>query len=384
MSKNKYPLTGITVLDMTNVLSGPFATQILADMGAEVIKVEKPKGDDSRSFGPFINGKSSYFISLNRGKKSIVLDLQSKKEKGYFNKLLSKSDVLIDNFKPGTLEKYGFSAAFLKRKYPRLIQTKISGFGETGPMKKFPAYDIIVQAMGGIMSITGKNKNQFNRVGSSIGDIVAGLYAVIGILIQLINRNKTNKGSRLDLSMLDCQVAILENAISRFSVEGKIPEPLGTDHPSISPFGAFKTSDSLIVIAVGNDKMFQRFCDVVGDNNLALNEHFKTNALRNKNLNLLKKKIEFNLKGKSTQFWLKKFKENNIPSSKINNIKDLLESKQIKDRGMIFNYKDKSIKRLMISGNPLKFSFFKRKLENMKSSELNEDRKHILKFFKLI
>ena len=384
MSKNKYPLTGITVLDMTNVLSGPFATQILADMGAEVIKVEKPKGDDSRSFGPFINGKSSYFISLNRGKKSIVLDLQSKKEKGYFNKLLSKADVLIDNFKPGTLEKYGFSAAFLKRKYPRLIQTKISGFGETGPMKKFPAYDIIVQAMGGIMSITGKNKNQFNRVGSSIGDIVAGLYAVIGILIQLINRNKTNKGSRLDLSMLDCQVAILENAISRFSVEGKIPEPLGTDHPSISPFGAFKTSDSLIVIAVGNDKMFQRFCDVVGDNNLALNEHFKTNALRNKNLNLLKKKIEFNLKGKSTQFWLKKFKENNIPSSKINNIKDLFESKQIKDRGMIFNYKDKSIKRLMISGNPLKFSFFKRKLENMKSSELNEDRKHILKFFKLI
>ena len=384
MQKNNYPLTGIIVLDMTNVLSGPFATQILADMGAEVIKIEKPDGDDSRSFGPFVNGKSSYFISLNRGKKSIVLDLKSKKEKGYFNKLLSKADILIDNFKPGTLEKYGFSKTFLKQKYPRLIQTKISGFGETGPMKKFPAYDMIVQAMGGIMSITGKNKNQFSRVGSSIGDIVAGLYAVIGILIQLINRNKTNEGSRLDLSMLDCQVAILENAISRFSVEKKIPEPLGTDHPSISPFGAFKTSDSLIVIAVGNDKMFQNFCNVVGDSNLAFNEHYKTNFLRNKNLNPLRKKIEFHLKKKSTQFWLKKFKKNNIPSSKINNIKDLFESKQIKNRGMIFNYKDESIKKLMISGNPLKFSFFKNKLEDMKSPELNEDRNYILKFFNLI
>ena len=195
---------------------------------------------------------------------------------------------------------------------------------------------------------------------------------------------KTNEGSRLDLSMLDCQVAILENAISRFSVEKKIPEPLGTDHPSISPFGAFKTSDSLIVIAVGNDKMFQNFCNVVGDSNLAFNEHYKTNFLRNKNLNSLRKKIEFHLKNKSTQFWLKKFKKNNIPSSKINNIKDLFESKQIKNRGMIFNYKDESIKKLMISGNPLKFSFFKNKLEDMKSPELNEDRNYILKFFNLI
>ena len=220
MTKNKLPLSGIVILDLTNVLSGPFATQILSDMGAEVIKVEKPNGDDSRNFGPFVKGKSSYFISLNRGKKSIVLDLNNKKEKMFFKKLLSQSDVLIDNFKPGTLEKFGFSSKYLSRQYPKLIQAKISGFGETGPMKFFPAYDMIVQAMGGIMSITG-NKDKVCRVGSSIGDITAGLYAVIGILLQLINRNKTKLGSRLDLSMLDCQVAILENAISRYSVEKK-------------------------------------------------------------------------------------------------------------------------------------------------------------------
>ena len=298
MAKNTLPLSGIIVLDLTNVLSGPFATQILSDMGAEVIKVEKPSGDDSRNYGPFVKGKSSYFISLNRGKKSIVLDLKNKQEKTYFKKILSQSDVLIDNFKPGTVEKFGFSSKYLSKKYPKLIQAKISGFGETGRMNSFPAYDMIVQAMGGIMSITGNNKNELCRVGSSIGDITAGLYAVIGILLQLINRNKTKLGSRLDLSMLDCQVAILENAISRYSVEKKTPKPLGTDHPSITPFGAFKTLDGLIVIAIGNDKMFSKFCEVIGDKKLAKDKLFIDNNLRNKNLNLLRKKIEINLKKK--------------------------------------------------------------------------------------
>ena len=292
MTINKLPLSGIVVLDLTNVLSGPFATQILSEMGALVIKVEKPNGDDSRNFGPFIKGKSSYFISLNRGKKSIVLDLKKKNENTYFKKLLSQSDILIDNFKPGTIEKFGFSSKYLSKNYPRLIQAKISCFGETGPMKSFPAYDMIVQAMGGIMSITGNNKNELCRVGTSIGDIAAGLYAVIGILLQLINRNKTKLGSRLDLSMLDCQVAILENAISRYSVEKKNPEPLGTDHPSITPFGAFETLNGLIVIAIGNDKMFTRFCKIIGDEKMAKSKLFFDNNLRNKNLIELRNRIE--------------------------------------------------------------------------------------------
>ncbi len=384
MTKKKLPLSEIVVLDLTNVLSGPFATQILSDMGAEVIKIEKPGGDDSRNFGPFIKGKSSYFISLNRGKKSIVLDLKKKRENTYFKKLLSQSDILIDNFKPGTIEKFGFTSDYLSKKYPKLIQTKISGFGETGPMQSLPAYDVIVQAMGGMMSITGNNKNELCRVGSSIGDITAGLYAVIGILLQLINRNKTKLGSRLDLSMLDCQVAILENAISRYSVEKTIPEPLGTDHPSITPFGAFKTLNGLIVIAIGNDKMFSRFCQIIGSEKLAKNKLFVDNNLRNKNLSVLRKKIENVLKKKKKEFWIKRFQKNHIPCSKINTIKDLFNNKQIKDRRMILDYNDDIVKTFKVSGNPIKLSCLQSNQKNLKAPDLDENREYILKHFKLI
>ena len=297
MNKN-LPLSDIVILDLTNVLSGPFATQILLDLGAEIIKVEKPDGDDSRKFGPFIKKRSSYFISLNRGKKSIIIDFKKDEDKKLFKKLLSISDVLIDNFKPGTLEKYGFSSSFLKKKFPSLIQTKISGFGETGPFKENPAYDMIVQAMGGIMSITGKNKNETYRVGSSIGDIVAGLYAVIGVLTQIIFRNKSKKGSRLDLSMLDCQVAILENAIARYSVEKKIPCPLGNDHPSITPFGTFKTLDGILAIAVGNNKMFKDFCYAIKNEKLYKKKKYENNEKRNRNLSALRKDIESEMKKK--------------------------------------------------------------------------------------
>ena len=376
------PLKGILVLDLTNVLSGPFATQILSDLGAEIIKVEKPDGDDSRKFGPFIKKKSTYFISLNRGKKSIVLDFKDKKDMNFFKKILSKSDILVDNFKPGTLEKYGLTRNFLKKNYPLLIQAKISGFGETGPLSRNPAYDVIVQAMGGIMSITGKGKNEFNRVGSSIGDIVAGLYAVIGILTQLIYRKESKKGSRLDLSMLDCQVAILENAIARFSIEKKTPYPLGTDHPSISPFGAFKTQDGEIVIAIGNDEMFQKFCSAIKSNSLLKDSRYLTNEKRNKNLINLRKDIEIIMKKKKTNIWTRIFSEKKIPFSNINNIKDVLKNKQVKERKMILNYNFDKIKDLKISGNPLKFSFLNINDQLKRSPDLNENRLEILKKIK--
>ncbi len=378
MNKN-FPLGDISVLDLTNVLSGPFATQILSDLGAEVIKVEKPDGDDSRGFGPFIKNKSSYFISLNRGKKSIVLDLKKKKDKDIFNKILKKVDVIIDNFKPGTLEKFGFSSSYLKTHFPSLIQAKISGFGETGPLKEFPAYDMIVQAMGGIMSITGNKNNEYCRVGSSIGDIVAGLYAVIGILTQIIFRQQTKKGSRLDLSMLDCQVAILENAVTRYSVEKKIPKPLGTDHPSISPFGAFKTLDGTLAIAIGNDKMFKNFCNIIKAKNLVKNQKFNTNLLRNKNLNKLRIEIESKLKKKKSKYWVKIFKENKIPHSTINNVEDVIKNQQIRKRKMILDYNFDSVEGLKISGNPLKFSFLDINKNSRKSPNLDENRMEILK-----
>ena len=377
------PLKNITVLDLTNVLSGPFATQILSDLGAQVIKVEKPEGDDSRKFGPFVEGKSSYFISLNRGKKSISLNLKKNKDKIIFEKLITKSDVLIENFRPGTMEKLGYTSKYLKKKFPGLVQAKISGFGETGPLKSQPAYDIIVQAMSGIMSITGSDKNNFCRVGTSIGDIVAGLYAVIGILTQLIYRDQTNKGSRLDLSMLDCQVAILENAVARYSVEKTPPSPLGTDHPSITPFGAFKTKDGSIAIAAGNDKLFFQLCEAIGEKFLTKNKLFSNNENRNKNLSTLRPLIEKKLMTKKTSYWQKKLTLQKIPNSIVNNIHEAIENSQIRNRKMILNYKDRKVRKLLISGNPLNFSFSKKTKISKKSPDLNEHKEDIIKFLKL-
>ena len=381
---NNLPLNGIVVLDFTNVLSGPYATFILSELGASIIKIEKPGGDDSRKYGPFSNGKSCYFISLNRGKKSIVLDLKSKEDKKIFEKLLKKSDVLIDNFKPGVLEKFGYSWKNLSKKFPKLIHGKISGFGETGPLKDLPAYDIIVQAMGGIMSITGKNKKNMVRVGTSIGDIVSSLFCVIGILSQIIRRTKTARGSKLDLSMLDCQVAILENAISRYSINKINPEPIGTDHPSISPFGSFKTKNGQIVLAIGNDKLFNIFCDVINDEKLKTDKNFNNNKNRNLNLQKLRKRIEKKLKIRTTQYWIKVFSNTKIPCSEVQNIEEVIKNKQIISRKMILNYDHKLNKSIKVSSSPFNFNFVKKSSKVKPAPELNENKNQILKYFDII
>ena len=378
---NNLPLEGIVVVDLTNVLSGPYASMILADLGAKIIKVEKPGGDDSRQYGPFINKKSCYFISLNRGKKSIMLDLKKIKHKKIFEKILSKSDILVDNFKPGTLEKLGYDWNYLSQNFPKLIHGKISGFGETGILKDQPAYDIVVQAMGGLMSITGHDKKSVARVGTSIGDIASSLFCVIGILSQLLRRNKTNLGSKLDLSMLDCQVAILENAISRFSVNKINPIPLGTDHPSISPFGAFNTKDNKIVIAIGNEDLFKRFCLLIKDEKMLKDDKFSTNMSRNLNLKDLKKRIELKLSKKTSEYWIKIFSKSKIPCSKINEISDVINNKQIIDRNMIYDYPVNSTESIKVSSSPFNFSFCKKNKQIKLAPELNQDEKEILKYF---
>ena len=378
---NKLPLDGTIVLDLTNVLSGPFATFILAELGASVIKVEKPDGDDSRQYGPFNKGKSCYFISLNRGKKSIVIDLNKKKDKQILEKILKKTDIMIDNYKPGVLEKYGYDWNYLSKKYPRLIHGKISGFGETGPMKDLPAYDIIVQAMGGLMSITGNDKDNLVRVGTSIGDIAAGLFCVIGVLSQLIRRNETNSGSKLDLSMLDCQVAILENAVTRYSITKKNPVPLGTDHPSIAPFGSFKTNDGLIVIAIGNQKIFKEFCLTIKDEKMYTDIKFKSNYNRSMNLKKLRERIEKTLIKENSEYWLKKFLKKNIPSAKINSIEEVIKNKQIINRKMVLDYKEKNLNLIKVVSSPFNFSFIKNKSKDRKiAPSLNENKEDILKF----
>ena len=378
---NKGPLSGLLVLDLTRVLVGPYCTMILSDLGARVIKVEAPGvGDDSRGFGPFIEDQSAYFMSLNRNKESIALNLKVEEDKKIFEKILDKTDILVENFKPGTLTKWGYGWENLKDKYPKLIYASASGFGQTGPLKELPAYDMVVQGMGGLMSVTGQPNSEPTRVGTSIGDITAGLFTAIGINAALYDRQKTGKGMFIDVSMLDCQIAILENAIARYLSKGEIPKPMGSRHPSISPFEAFKTKDSYIIIAAGNDKLFEGMCKVF-DLELYKDEKFKTNADRNKNIEELKKILEDKLKDKTTSEWCKVLEAKRIPCGPINNIKEAVESPQTKARNMIVSAMHNKIGEFKMAGNPIKMSSYEDKNTRGEIPNLDQHREKILKEF---
>jgi len=376
------PLQGLLVLDLTRVLVGPYCTMVLSDLGARVIKVEAPEvGDDSRSFGPFIEDQSAYFMSLNRGKESIALNLKNSEDKKIFEKILAKADILVENFKPGTLEKWGYGWNDVKDKYPKLIYASASGFGQTGPMNTLPAYDMVVQGMGGLMSVTGQPNSEPTRVGTSIGDITAGLFTAIGINAALYDRQKTGKGMQIDVSMLDCQIAILENAIARYLSKGEIPKPMGSRHPSIAPFEAFKTKNSYIIIAAGNDKLFDGMCQTLGISECVQDQRFKDNNTRNKHINDLKIIIEDKLKHKTTEEWVKLFTDKSIPCGPINNIKEAVENPQIQFRNMIVSAEHDKIGTFKMAGNPIKMSTYKDEKTRGDIPNLDQHRAQLLKEF---
>tara|TARA_B100000131_G_scaffold299075_1_gene319153 strand:+ start:2131 stop:3273 length:1143 start_codon:yes stop_codon:yes gene_type:complete len=376
------PLKNLLVIDLTRVLVGPYCTMILSDLGARVIKIEAPEvGDDSRKFGPFVENYSAYFMSLNRGKESIALNLKNADDKKIFEKILSKADVLVENFKPGTLDKWGYGWKDVNKKYPKLIYASASGFGQTGPLKELPAYDMVVQGMGGLMSVTGHPNSEPTRVGTSIGDITAGLFTAIGINAALYDRQKTGKGTFIDVSMLDCQIAILENAIARYLSKNEIPEPMGSRHPSIAPFEAFKTKDNYIIIAAGNDKLFEKLCNVLNIAEIANDERFNTNSLRCENMNQLKKIFEKQLKSKTTDEWIKEMELLKIPCGPILNIKQAVENPQIKERNMIVKSYHKIIGEFKSAGNPIKMSTYKDTDTRGDIPDLNEHREKIIKEF---
>ena len=376
------PLKNLLVVDLTRVLVGPYCTMILSDLGARVIKIEAPEiGDDSRGFGPFIDDYSAYFMSLNRGKESIALNLKNEDDKKIFEKILAKADILVENFKPGTLEKWGFGWNEVSKKYPKLIYASASGFGQTGPLKELPAYDMVVQGMGGLMSVTGHPNSEPTRVGTSIGDITAGLFTAIGINAALYDRQKTGKGTFIDVSMLDCQIAILENAIARYLSKNEIPEPMGSRHPSIAPFEAFKTKDSFLIIAAGNDKLFKSLCEVLEIPNIATDEMYKTNSLRSQNIDKLKLIIEDKLQYKNTDEWIKVMENLKIPCGPIFNIKQAVENPQIKERNMIVKSFHKKIGEFKSAGNPIKMSTYKDEKTRGDIPDLDEHRDKILKEF---
>ncbi len=353
----KKPLEDIRVLDLTRVLAGPFCTMVLADLGAEIVKVEIPgKGDDSRDFGPFQKKRSLYFISVNRGKKSISLNLKHAEGKKIFKNLVKHFDVLVENYRPGTMEKLGLGYNVLREINPRLIYAASSGFGHTGPYSPLPAYDILVQAMGGIMSITGWQDCPPTRVGMSLGDITASLFTAIGITSALYSREKNGAGQKIDISMLDCQVAILENALVRLQAEGKNPEPIGNRHPTITPFQAYRARDDYFVLAIGNDSLWNTFCQTICRPDLLSDKRFLNNKLRTEHLNELNAILEAIFLSKTAKEWLSLFGKVNIPSAPINNIAKVVEDPQVNARKMIVEVKDDVAGTVKIAGNPIKMS----------------------------
>lgn len=353
------PYRGVRVLDLTRVLAGPFCTLMLAELGATVIKVETPDGgDDARAIGPFLSGKSAYFTSLNRGKHSIALDLKQAGDRAIFEQLLSEADLLVENFRSGTMDRLGYGWEALQPKYPSLIYVAISGFGHTGPYRDRPAYDMVVQGMGGVMSLTGHPGGPPTRVGTSIGDLSAALFALSGVGAALYHRAQTGEAQKLDIAMLDCQVALLENAIARTVATGDAPGPLGARHPSITPFALFQTADRPIVIAAGNNGLYGALCGALAAPHLRNDPRFQTNDLRTEHHRALSQELERILAGHSAEHWLAVLEAAGVPAGPINDVKAVLADPQVAARNMIVTIADAQTGPLRAAGNPIKFSGF--------------------------
>ncbi len=368
------PLSGTLVLDLTRVLAGPYCTLLLLDLGARVIKVEAPgSGDDARRIGPFVGGSSAYFLSLNRGKESIALDLKAAPDREIFERLLARADVLVENFRPGVMERLGYGFEALHPRFPGLVYAAPSGFGRTGPEAGRPAYDIVVQAMGGLMSLTGQPGGPPTRVGTSIGDIAAGLFTAVGIQAALLARHGDGAGRLVDVAMLDAQVAILENAIARYVATGQVPGPLGSRHPSIAPFEAFATGDRFLVVAAGNDLLFERLCRAVARPELARDPRFASNESRTQHADALKRELEAALAARSAAEWAARLEAAGVPCGPVNDVAQVLSHPQVRARNMVVTAGE-----MALAGNPIKLSGFEDPATRPPAPALDEGRARIL------
>ncbi len=352
------PLNGIVIVDLSRVLAGPYCTMLLAELGARVIKIEPPNGDDSRGYGPFRNGASLYFAALNRGKESIVLDLKNDEDRAIFSELLDMADVLVENFRPGTMEKLGFGWEELHRRHKHLIYAAASGFGHTGPWAERPAYDMIVQGLGGIISVTGHADTPPARIGVSIGDLAAGLYTTIGINAALYHRERTGEATKVDISMFDCQLSLMENPAMRYLATEEVPGRLGGRHASISPFAIFAAADMPIIIAAGNDTLFRKLCAALDLAPLADDERFATNAQRCAHFDLLKQAIDKVLNMQPAAHWLAVLEAAGVPAGPINTIAEALDHPQVEARQMIVASDDPVLGPTQMIGNPVKIEPF--------------------------
>ncbi len=340
---NTGPLQGLRILDMSRILAGPTCTQMLGDLGADVIKVERPgEGDDTRKWGPpyikDIKGsdttESAYYLSANRNKRSLTVDISFSEGQQLIRRLAGKSDVLVENYKVGGLKKYGLHFEGLNKEFPNLIYCSISGFGQTGPKSHRPGYDFMIQAMGGIMSVTGEPEGSPMKVGVGIADVMCGMYAAVSILAAIHHCEQGGKGQHIDLALLDSQAAWLINSGLNYLTSREDQHRLGNAHPNVVPYQVFQTSDSFFVLAIGNNKQFKKFCEFAGASELANDTRFLTNKDRVKNRDVLAELINDLTKRFSTSHWLEGLEKFNVPCGPVNTVKDVFDDPQIKHRKM--------------------------------------------------
>jgi CoA:oxalate CoA-transferase len=375
------PLNGIRVIDLTQVLFGPFATMLLGDMGAEIIKIERPEiGDIARGNGPVVNGVSTYFLSLNRGKKSVTLNLSTKPGVELLLKLMQTADVLVENYKPGTMEKLGLGYETVSKINPGIIYVSGSGFGQYGPYAGKPAYDVVIQAMGGAMSITGEEGGPPIRPGVSYGDIAAGLFLCIAALAALEERHKSGQGQYMDISMLDCQVTVQENAFVRYLNTGEIPRALGTRHPVMTPFQAFPTQDGYIALALrgGVNDQWPLFCAAIDRVDIIDDPRFTDGWARTQHYQELEPILNAVMKTRTTQQWMEALEQAGIPCGPVNNIAQVAADPQIAARDMIATVRHPEAGEFKVVNSPFKFSRTPCKVEHV-SPELGEHTEDVLK-----
>lgn len=364
--ENTGPLRGLRVFDMTRILAGPSATQILGDMGADILKIEKPQeGDDTRKWGPpYLKDRSgndttesAYYLSANRNKRSVTLDFTKPEGPDLAKKLLKNCDILVENFKTGTLDKYGLGYDQLKEEFPKLVYCSLTGFGQNGPYKDLPGYDYLIQGMGGIMGLTGPADGAPHKIGVAYCDLLAGLYAVNGILGAVYHREKTGKGQFVDLALLDAQVATLSNAGQYYLTSGEVTPRMGNAHPTIVPYEAFMAKDGYIILAVGNDRQFEAFCDFADMQEFAKDARFARNADRVKNRKELVPAIRKTIATQTMQYWMEGLGKRGVSCGPVNTVDRVFANEQVRARGMVTEMEHPlSQKALRLISSPLRFS----------------------------
>jgi len=382
MSGIQGPLSGITIVDLTRVMAGPYATMLLSELGARVIKVEEPgKGDDSRAYGPFVQGRPCYFNSINRNKESIALDLRNDDDRAVFESLLAGADVLAENFRPGVMDKLGYGWDEVHARFPKLVYTSVSGYGHTGPDLGKPGYDMVMQGVTGMMSITGEADGEPCRTGISIADVGTGIFTAVAVNAALLHRERTGESTRVDIAMFDCMLSILETPIARYLMTGEIASRMGSMHPAIMPFEAFATKDSHITLACGNDKIFRQFCAAIHREDLAEHPDYATNVKRVENRPALRDEIGKELAKATSAQWTARFEPLGIPVGPINNVAQAIEHPQVAARNMLVETLDPVLGPLKVVGNPFKMSAFPDRTTRKLAPELDEDRARLVEEF---